>query len=173
MHGAIRLRFTRLAQQIHEVLATGVHQMHVLNPLGLVDLVDRVRLRGAEVDLLVPAEHFHFRQHAELDRRQPRRDLERELRFFAVEQLELLDRLRRRHAVEVGRGDHQPHVFQRLHRDRRAVDRQARSDQHASFTTAEQLFPVGVDAGGEGIVLGLLIDMGQGREVAERQDDRT
>ena len=124
-----------------------------------------------QVDLLVLAEVLDFGLQPEVELGQPLRHLEFERRFAVFEQLEIRHLLRRRHAVQIGRRDHQPHVLQHRQRDRDAVQVQLRPDHHLGLVAGQQRFAVDVDAGGQGVVFRLVLELVQRAEIAVRQDD--
>ena len=171
LHRPIGSHLARLAQQFDGILAVDADQMQVLDLLRPVDLVQRERIAHREVDLLVLADVLDFCLQPEVQLGQPLGHLKLERGFAVLEQLEIRHFFRGRHAVQIGRRDRQPHVLQHRQRHRDAVQVQLRPDHDQRLVAGQQRFAVHVDAGGQDIVLRLVLEFVQRAEIAVREDD--
>ena len=112
-------------------------EVQVFDLVGAVDLVERERFRDGQIQLLVQAEVLHLGLEQERDAGGPRRHEELVGRFAILEQLEVAHFLAGGDAVEIGAGDHQPHLFQHLERHRPVAEPQHGADHAASALRRE------------------------------------
>ena len=76
VHRLVRTRLPVLAQQFQHVLAGKIRQVQVLDLFRLVAAVELERLAGGQIHFLVQAQALHLGGQRELERAQPRRNLE-------------------------------------------------------------------------------------------------
>ena len=172
LHRPIGLRFARLPQQINHIILIDLREMQIFGLVGLVDFVEGVVLRRAQINFLIAALILNLGLEQELDCGQSLRHLDFINRLAIVKELEIGDFLGADHAVQIGRSDHQPHVFQRLERDRRAVEREPRADDQLSLAAGDQFLAIDVHRRRKLIVLRLLLKRVERRKVAQRKHDR-
>ena len=164
IHGPARADLAGLAQQFQRIGALDPHQVQVLDLLRPVDLVQRERRAGGEVLLLVEAQIPDLGLEREGDPGQPPRDLEGVDGFGVFVELEVVDLLRRRHAVVVHRRDDQRGLLEDRQRHLLAVQRQGGPDDDLGLGAFEQGLAVNVDARLQLVVLrlvGELVEAGQ------------
>ncbi len=172
-HGTRCAGFAHLAPQFEQVSAIRPDKMQVGGRVGPLNSIECVRHGGGQRLRSVPGgTPLDDARKCELDRCQTRRhdNLVRGLTIF--KEGKIIDELRRRDAVEVGRDNRQPHLFEAFDWDLGAVEKQPRPHDNRGFRPSQQSFAVDVEACLEGVVFGFVPQEVETREVSAGQDHR-
>ncbi len=173
VNGLVRPRLARLAEGLQHVRPADVHQVHVLDLVGLVDVVEVEALRGREVLLSVPRDVLDLGLERELDGLEilaHREDADAVLVFLELEVVHLAGG---GHAFAIDGVDDQRHLFQQSQRGGHAGDLQVGPDDHLGvLAPPQQAFALDVKARLQRVRFRLVGELIQAGEIAVDQDDR-